>query len=124
MRSDRAQNTRTEALNLIRGRKGNTPLIVAVTFEPLPSRIASLAMGTGDLDCTYHGALNELLEAVIDSGTARALKNPNYSIAGKTGTTQNQSEDIGQRLRASSRNPGTPGAAARQPSGPAARRTR
>ncbi|MCY2926101.1 MAG: restriction endonuclease, partial [Planctomycetota bacterium] len=32
MRSDRAQNTRTEALNLIRNRKGNTPHIVAVTF--------------------------------------------------------------------------------------------
>ncbi|HYV92251.1 MAG TPA: penicillin-binding protein [Chitinophagales bacterium] len=33
-------------------------------------------------------ALQELLEAVVDSGTARALKNPNYSIAGKTGTAQ------------------------------------
>ena len=60
IRSDRSQNTRTEALNLIRNRKGNLPHIVAVTAEPLPMRIASLALGTGDLDCVYHFALNEL----------------------------------------------------------------
>jgi hypothetical protein len=63
MRSDRAQNTRTEALNLLRNRKGNTPQVVVVTLEPLPSRIASIAMGTGDIDCTYHAALDELLAA-------------------------------------------------------------
>ena len=60
IRSDRSQNTRTEALNLIRNRKGNLPHIVAVTAEPLPMRIASLALGTGDLDCVYHFALGEL----------------------------------------------------------------
>ncbi len=60
IRSDRSQNTRTEALNLIRNRKGNLPHITAVTAEPLPMRIASLALGTGDLDCVYHFALDEL----------------------------------------------------------------
>lgn len=69
MRSDRAQNTRTEALNLIRNRKGYTPHISAVTAEPLPTRIASLALGTGDLDCVYHFALYELEE------TLESLKN-------------------------------------------------
>lgn len=64
MRSDRAQNSRTEALNLIRNRKGHLPHIVVVTGEPLPSRLASLALGTGDLDCVYHFALYELHEAV------------------------------------------------------------
>lgn len=64
MRSDRAQNSRTEALNLIRNRKGHLPHIVVVTGEPLPSRLASLALGTGDLDCVYHFALYELLDAV------------------------------------------------------------
>ena len=68
MRSDRAQNSRTEALNLIRNRKGRTPHIVAVTFEPLPTRLASIAMGTGDIDCTYHGALHELLIASEEGG--------------------------------------------------------
>lgn len=60
IRSDRSQNTRTEALNLIRNRKGNLPHIIAVTAEPLPMRIASLALGTGDIDCVYHFALDEL----------------------------------------------------------------
>lgn len=64
MRSDRAQNSRTEALNLIRNRKGNLPHIVVVTGEPMPARIASLALGTGDIDCVYHFALYELMEAI------------------------------------------------------------
>lgn len=63
IRSDRSQNTRTEALNLMRNRKGRLPHIVAVTAEPLPKRIASLALGTGYLDCVYHFALPELKAA-------------------------------------------------------------
>jgi hypothetical protein len=69
LRSDRAQNTRTEALNLIRNRKGHTPHIVVVTAEPLPTRIASLALGTGDIDCVYHFALPELIRAVEESNS-------------------------------------------------------
>ncbi len=64
LRSDRAQNARSEALNLLRNRKGRTPHIVVVTAEPLPSRLASLALGTGDFDCIYHFALTELCEAI------------------------------------------------------------
>ncbi|RME77819.1 MAG: restriction endonuclease, partial [Chloroflexi bacterium] len=67
IRSDRSQNTRTEALNLVRNRKGHTPHIVAVTAEPLPTRIASLALGTGDLDCVYHFALPELQKAIEEA---------------------------------------------------------
>ncbi len=68
IRSDRAQNARTEALGLIRNRKGNTPHIAVVTAEPLPSRIASIALGTGDVDCVYHFALHELEKAVKEVG--------------------------------------------------------
>lgn len=64
IRSDRAQNSRTEALNLIRNRKGHLPHIVVVTGEPLPSRLASLALGTGEIDCVYHFALYELVQSV------------------------------------------------------------
>jgi hypothetical protein len=64
LRSDRSQNARTEGLNLIRNRKGHAPHIVVVTAEPLPTRIASLALGTGDVDCVYHFALHELQKAV------------------------------------------------------------
>ena len=68
IRSDRSQNTRTEALNLIRNRKGKTPHIACVTAEPMPTRLASLAMGTGDIDCVYHMALMELASSVKESG--------------------------------------------------------
>lgn len=64
IRSDRSQNTRTEALNLIRNRKGKLPHIVVVTAEPLPTRLAALSLGTGDLDCVYHFALFELVDTV------------------------------------------------------------
>ena len=64
IRSDRSQNTRTEALNLVRNRKGHLPHIAAVTIEPMPTRLAALAMGTGDLDCIYHAALPELRKAI------------------------------------------------------------
>lgn len=73
MRSDRAQNSRTEALNLIRNRKGSLPHIMVVTGEPLPSRLASIALGTGDIDCTYHFALYELIESVRENGSEDAM---------------------------------------------------
>lgn len=64
LRSDRAQNARSEGLNLVRNRKGRLPHIAVVTGEPTPNRIASIALGTGDIDCVYHFALPELLETV------------------------------------------------------------
>lgn len=83
MRSDRAQNSRTEALGLIRNRKGHLPHIVVVTGEPLPSRIASLALGTGDIDCVYHFALYELVEAVNSTGAEDAKEMLDILISGK-----------------------------------------
>ncbi|MGI9277305.1 MAG: NgoMIV family type II restriction endonuclease [Endozoicomonas sp.] len=83
MRSDRSQNTRTEALNLIRARKGRSPHIVSLTSEPTASRIASLALGTGDLDCVYHFALYELREALIELSADDALDLLDSMIAGK-----------------------------------------
>ena len=83
MRSDRAQNSRTEALNLIRNRKGHLPHIVVVTGEPLPSRLASLALGTGDIDCMYHFALYELVESVNDVGAEDSIEMLGSLIEGK-----------------------------------------
>lgn len=74
IRSDRAQNIRTEGLNLIRHRKGHTPHIAAVTAEPLPTRLASLALGTGELDCVYHFALAELQAATRTVGGPEQLE--------------------------------------------------
>lgn len=64
IRSDRAQNARSEGLNLVRNRKGRLPHVVVVTAEPTPSRIASIALGTGEIDCVYHFALYELEQAL------------------------------------------------------------
>ena len=83
IRSDRSQNARTESLNLIRNRKGNTPHIAIVTAEPLPNRIASLALGTGDLDCVYHMALNELKQAVNDIQDETLIDTFNMLVDGK-----------------------------------------
>ena len=69
MRRDRAQNTRLEALNMVRNRKGRLPHIAAVTMECDPEILASLSLGTGDIDCVYHGALTELI-ATADSAAA------------------------------------------------------
>jgi len=82
IRSDRVQNTRSEALNLIRNRKGALPHIVAVTAEPTPSRIAAIALGTGDIDCVYHFALYELL-AVLKDHNRDSLELTETMIEGK-----------------------------------------
>lgn len=83
MRSDRAQNSRTEALNLIRNRKGHLPHIVVVTAEPMPNRLASLALGTGDIDCVYHFALYELIRAVREVGSEDAVEILETLVQGK-----------------------------------------
>ncbi len=83
MRSDRAQNVRTEALNLLRHRKGHTPHVVVVTAEPLPGRLASLTLGTGDLDCVYHVALPELEQAVMAVGDESAQELLHTMITGQ-----------------------------------------
>ncbi len=66
IRSDRAQNARSEGLNLVKNRKGRLPHIVVITAEPTPNRIASIALGTGEIDCVYHFALPELEETLAE----------------------------------------------------------
>lgn len=85
IRSDRSQNSRSEALNLLRNRKGRAPHICVITAEPTPSRLASVALGTGDLDCVYHFALPELIKAVseFDEGDGEATSLLNILIEGK-----------------------------------------
>jgi NgoMIV restriction enzyme len=83
LRSDRAQNARSEALNLIRNRKGRAPHIAVVTGEPLPSRLASIALGTGDLDCVYHFALHELMASVEELGLEDPAQMVKIMVDGK-----------------------------------------
>lgn len=74
LRSDRAQNVRHEAVVLIRHRRGRLPHIAAVTAEPMPSRLASLARGTAEVDALYHVALDELTDAVRLAGTPEQVR--------------------------------------------------
>lgn len=83
IRSDRAQNARSEALNLIRNRKGRLPHVVVVTAEPTPSRLASIALGTGDIDCVYHFALYELQETLARLGLDDAMDMLAVMVDGK-----------------------------------------
>ena len=83
LRSDRAQNARSEALNIIRNRKGRTPHIAVVTGEPSPSRLASLALGTGDIDTVYHFAMTELVKAVDETENDEAISMLRTLISGK-----------------------------------------
>ncbi len=83
IRSDRAQNARSEALNLIRNRKGHLPHVVVVTGEPTPSRLASIALGTGDIDCVYHFALYELQHTVHALGMTDATDMLAVMVDGK-----------------------------------------
>ncbi|MDE3242240.1 MAG: type II deoxyribonuclease [Nitrospirota bacterium] len=83
IRSDRAQNSRSEALNLMNNRKGHSPHIVVITGEPLPSRIGSIALGTGNIDCVYHFALLELAETVNELGLEDAKEMLSIMVDGK-----------------------------------------
>jgi NgoMIV restriction enzyme len=83
IRSDRSQNSRSEALNLIRNRRGKLPHVVVVTAEPLPSRLASIALGGGDIDCVYHFALPELRETVKELDHGDSEEALNIMISGK-----------------------------------------
>ncbi len=64
IRSDRVQNIRFEFGTLVRNRKGRAPHLVVVTAEPLPSRLLSIARGTGEIDAVYHLLFGEMSEAL------------------------------------------------------------
>lgn len=68
---------------MMRNRKGRAPHICVLTFEPLPSRIESIAAGTGDVDCVYHAALYELAAAVEEVGSSRDRESLDAMISGE-----------------------------------------
>lgn len=49
----------------------------------MPGRLASLALGTGDLDCVYHMALHELQETVQIANDETSLEMLELLVAGK-----------------------------------------
>ncbi|NEW74722.1 NgoMIV family type II restriction endonuclease [Streptomyces rhizosphaericus] len=94
LRSDRAQNVRHEFNLLVRSRRGRTPHLVAVTTEPLPSRLASLTRGTGEIDAVYHLAFEETQAAVHAWGTVQHKKSePTQLELWREMTEQNRLKD-------------------------------
>jgi hypothetical protein len=69
IRSDRVQNIRHEGVILARHRRGRLPHVVVATAEPMATRLAAIARGTGEIDWVYHIALDELVEATTAAGT-------------------------------------------------------
>ncbi len=54
-----------------------------MTGEPMPSRLSSLALGTGDIDCVYHFALYELVESIRQLQDESAMEMMQILIRGK-----------------------------------------
>ena len=57
--------------------------MVVVTAEPTPSRLSSIALGTGDIDCVYHFALYELQETIDSLGLEDASDLLAIMVGGK-----------------------------------------
>lgn len=83
MRSDGARDTHTDALNLVRNRNRDALHILVVTFEPLPNRLASVAMGADGVDCAYHVALPELVQAIAEVGNETYIEQLQDLIDGR-----------------------------------------
>lgn len=64
LRTDRAQDCRTQGAKMSALRRGRMPHFAAVTMEPRPAMLALLGRGSGDLDCVYHLDLSALGDAV------------------------------------------------------------
>lgn len=72
LRTDRAQDCVAQGAKLVNLRRGHMPHYAVLTMEPRPSMLRLLAYGSGSLDCVYHLALDELLQA---SAALAAKKN-------------------------------------------------
>lgn len=64
LRTDRAQDCRTQGAKMAALRRGRMPHFAAVTMEPRPYFLAILGRGSGDVDCVYHLHLDALSEAI------------------------------------------------------------
>ncbi|MBB6436944.1 NgoMIV family type II restriction endonuclease [Streptomyces candidus] len=76
LRTDRAQDCRSQGSKMAALRRGRMPHFATVTMEPRPSMLALLARGSGDVDCVYHLHLPALSTALDDycSGTNRKAR--------------------------------------------------
>jgi hypothetical protein len=64
LRTDRAQDCRSQGAKLSALRRGRMPHFAAVTMEPRPYMLNLLGGGSGDVDCVYHLDLPALTAAI------------------------------------------------------------
>lgn len=64
LRTDRAQDCRSQGAKMSALRRGRMPHFAAVTMEPRPYMLNLLGGGSGEVDCVYHLDLAALSEAV------------------------------------------------------------
>ncbi|MVO84724.1 type II site-specific deoxyribonuclease [Streptomyces sp. p1417] len=76
LRTDRAQDCRSQGAKMAALRRGRMPHFATVTMEPRPSMLALLGRGSGDVDCVYHLHLPALSAAIDEycSGTQRRAR--------------------------------------------------
>lgn len=74
LRTDRAQDCRSQGAKMSALRRGRMPHFGVVTMEPRPYMLNLLGGGSGDVDCVYHldlPALTEAVETVYSRGIKR-----------------------------------------------------
>ncbi|KFD43434.1 hypothetical protein IU11_11485 [Cellulosimicrobium sp. MM] len=72
LRTDRAQDCRSQGAKMSALRRGRMPHFAVVTMEPRPYMLNLLGGGSGDVDCVYHLDLPALTAAVDDVYTTPA----------------------------------------------------
>lgn len=74
LRTDRAQDCRSQGARMSSLRRGRMPHFAAVTMEPRPYMLNILGGGSGEVDCVYHLHLPALTQAIDDTCAGRGVK--------------------------------------------------
>ena len=81
LRTDRAQDCRSQGAKLSALRRGRMPHFAAVTMEPRPYMLNLLGGGSGDVDCVYHLDLPALTTAIDTVYGPRTDKTSRRTVA-------------------------------------------
>ncbi len=85
LRTDRAQDCRSQGAKMAALRRGRMPHFAVVTMEPRPYMLNLLGGGSGEVDCVYHLDLPALTQAVHTTCTTpqrrRSLETFNRLVA-------------------------------------------
>jgi hypothetical protein len=72
LRTDRAQDCVSQGGKLVSLRRGHMPHFALITLEPRPAMLALVADGGGSVDCVYHLALPQLIDALKAMATTKS----------------------------------------------------